>query len=81
MAVDQQQRARRTEAAQRNRRRTGAAEIVHARVGVLAGDRRQVLHDVADRELAGPFDARAVDDEDRICGLDAVAAGPSASAT
>ena len=66
VAVDQHQRARRTEAAQADRREPRAAAVVDLRVDVRAGDRRQLLHEIAERQLAGLLDRGAIDRDDRI---------------
>ena len=66
VAVDQHQRARRTQAAQADRRSTGAAAVVDLRVDVRAGDRRQLLDQIAQRQLAGLLDRGAIDRDDRV---------------
>src|SRR6185369_8288776 len=74
VAVDQDQGAGRTQATQRDRGKARAAAVVHARVGHWASYGRQILHEVAERDLAGLLDRSLVDRDDRVCRLDVDAA-------
>src|SRR4029079_14635707 len=74
MAVDQDQRALRAEAAKADRRDAVAAAVVDLRIRVRTGDDRKFLHEIAERQLAGLLDRRAIDRDDRIRRLDVDAA-------
>ncbi len=68
--VDQDQGALDAEAAQRNRGGAVTTTIVDLRVGGLAGDRRSLLHQIAQRDCTALGDGLAIDREDRVGRLD-----------
>ncbi len=66
VAVDQRQRTGRAQAAQTNRRETRTAGVVDLRVDVRAGDRRQLLDQITQGQLAGLLDRGAINRDNRI---------------
>ncbi len=66
LAVDQDQRTVGTEAAQRDEAAAGTTAVVDVRVIRITRDRRQLLDQITDGDLARLLDRGAVDADDRV---------------